>query len=68
MADGDGRYLLNIVETIFMVPEDKPIDRERLAEIVQNRMPLYDRIQDQHYNLISALHKSLRSSDVDAAL
>jgi len=68
MVDGDGRYLLNLVETIFMVPDNKPIDRAKLAEILQKRMPLYDRKQDQHYNLISALHKSLRSSDVDAAL
>ena len=68
MADGDGRYLLNVAETIFLIPKDKVLDRAGLAEIAQRRAPLYDRGQDNHYNLISALHKSLRSSDVDASL
>ena len=68
MADGDGRYLLNVAETIFLIPENKVLDRAGLEEIVQRRAPLYDRGQDNHYNLISALHKSLRSADVDASL
>jgi putative ATPase len=70
LADGDGRYLLNLVEDIFAaVPSaGEALDREGLAQIVQKRMPLYDKAQDGHYNLISALHKSVRGSDPDAAL
>ena len=68
MADGDGRYLLNVAESILLIPENKVLDRAGLAEIAQRRAPLYDRGQDNHYNLISALHKSLRSSDADASL
>ncbi|MEM7425785.1 MAG: replication-associated recombination protein A [Pseudomonadota bacterium] len=70
MADGDGRYLLNLVEELFAaVPDgDEPLDRDGLAEIVQRRVPLYDKGQDGHYNLISALHKSVRGSDPDASL
>jgi putative ATPase len=70
LADGDGRYLLNLAEDVFAaVPTGgKPLDREGLAQIVQKRMPLYDKSQDGHYNLISALHKSVRGSDPDAAL
>lgn len=69
MADGDGRYLLNMAEQIFTLPgETTPLDPARLAETLQKRAPLYDKTQDEHYNLISALHKSLRGSDVDAAL
>jgi len=70
MADGDGRYLLNLVEEIFAgVPEGSPpLDAEALAKAVQRRMPLYDKSADGHYNLISALHKSVRGSDPDAAL
>ncbi len=67
MADGDGRYLLNIAEHILNVGtgELTPI---KLAELVNKRAPLYDKGQEGHYNLISALHKSLRGSDADAAL
>jgi len=68
MADGDGRYLLNIVELLTDLPEDEPLDQAVLQRVVQQRMPLYDKGQEGHYNLISALHKSLRSSDTDAAL
>lgn len=68
MADGDGRYLLNMAEQIFTIETGSPLDPARLAETLQKRAPLYDKTQDEHYNLISALHKSLRGSDVDAAL
>ncbi|HYC05751.1 MAG TPA: replication-associated recombination protein A [Azospirillaceae bacterium] len=70
MADGDGRYLLNLVEELFAVVPDgaEPLDTAALAQAVQRRMPLYDKAQEAHYNLISALHKSLRGSDTDAAL
>jgi len=69
LADGDGRYLLNLAEELFQLPADGvPLDPAGLAKAVQKRMPLYDKSQEAHYNLISALHKSLRGSDVDAAL
>ncbi|MCF4167113.1 replication-associated recombination protein A [Zavarzinia compransoris] len=69
MADGDGRYLLNLAEELLdLGPEAEPVDIEGLTEIVQRRAPLYDKAQEGHYNLISALHKSMRGSDVDAAL
>ncbi len=68
MADGDGRYLLNLVETLFGLPAMPLLDVSGLTEAVQRRRPLYDKSQDGHYNLISALHKSLRGSDADAAL
>jgi len=68
MADGDGRYLLNMAEILFGLPSDDALDPKGLAEAVQRRMPLYDKGQEAHYNLISALHKSLRGSDTDAAL
>ncbi len=70
MADGDGRYFLNLVEEIYSaVPEGAPfLNVEALAKTVQKRMPLYDKAADGHYNLISALHKSVRGSDPDAAL
>ncbi|MDG3441895.1 replication-associated recombination protein A [Nitrospirillum amazonense] len=70
MADGDGRYFLNLVEEIYAVvrPGEDPLDTNALTVAVQRRMPLYDKAQEGHYNLISALHKSLRGSDTDAAL
>ena len=68
LADGDGRYLLNLVETLADLPPAPVLDPEALAEHLQRRLPLYDRGQEQHYNLISALHKSIRGSDPDAAL
>jgi putative ATPase len=68
MADGDGRYVLNLVEELFARPDKTPLDIAGLAAAVQRRAPLYDKAQEGHYNLISALHKSLRGSDTDAAL
>jgi putative ATPase len=68
MADGDGRYVLNLAEEVFATPQTQPLDTAALAAVVQKRAPLYDKAQEGHYNLISALHKSLRGSDVDAAL
>ncbi len=68
MADGDGRYLLNMAEALFALPHGPEMDTAALAQAVQKRMPLYDKSQEGHYNLISALHKSLRGSDTDAAL
>jgi putative ATPase len=68
MADGDGRFLLNMVEEIARLPEDNLLDPNALVRLVQRRAPLYDKAQEGHYNLISALHKSLRGSDTDAAL
>ena len=70
MADGDGRFLLNLVEEVFAsMPEDvEPLTPETLAQTVSKRLPLYDKAADGHYNLISALHKSVRGSDPDAAL
>jgi putative ATPase len=66
MADGDGRYLLNMIEQVQTLPA--PVDSAALAAAVQRRAPLYDKTQEGHYNLISALHKSMRGSDPDAAL
>ena len=68
MADGDGRFLLNLAEELFALAVEGPIDTGMLAQTVQRRAPLYDKSQEGHYNLISALHKSLRGSDCDAAL
>jgi putative ATPase len=68
MADGDGRYLLVMAEELLILPPEETLDTNRLADFVQRRLPLYDKAQESHYNLISALHKSLRGSDCDAAL
>jgi putative ATPase len=68
MADGDGRFLYNLVEEIARLPAANPLGPRELARSVQRRAPLYDKAQEGHYNLISALHKSLRGSDADAAL
>ena len=70
MADGDGRYFLNMLEEVFAAVREggTPLDPETLARTVQKRLPLYDKASDGHYNLISALHKSVRGSDPDAAL
>jgi putative ATPase len=68
MADGDGRYLLNLVEELSGVKTVKPLDSAALVAAVQRRMPLYDKSREEHYNIISALHKSIRGSDPDAAL
>jgi putative ATPase len=67
-ADGDGRFLLNQVETLFSVTIDAPLDPAALAQFLHRRMPVYDKDRDGHYNLISALHKALRGSDPQAAL
>jgi putative ATPase len=74
MADGDGRFVLNLAEELFALPLSEAgeagegLDLAALTEAVQRRAPLYDKSQDGHYNLISALHKSMRGSDVDASL
>ncbi len=69
MADGDGRYLLNAVEAITgLASPDEQLDETALARLMQRRAPAYDKDREEHYNLISALHKSLRGSDADAAL
>lgn len=66
MADGDGRYALNLTEQVL--GQTKIMDTELLTRFLQKRAPLYDKKDDSHYNLISALHKSVRGSDVDGAL
>ncbi|MGC8524572.1 MAG: replication-associated recombination protein A [Acidibrevibacterium sp.] len=69
MADGDGRYLLNMAEQLFALPPDQPpLGAAELATLLARRATLYDKDREEHYNLISALHKSLRGSDPDAAL
>ncbi|MFM8607346.1 MAG: replication-associated recombination protein A, partial [Hyphomicrobiales bacterium] len=69
MADGDGRASLTLAEEIWRSAKPNEIfDAAKLAEIVQRRAPIYDKSEDGHYNLISALHKSVRGSDPDAAL
>jgi putative ATPase len=68
MADGDGRYLLNMVEELATIKTVKPLDPAGLVQAVQRRAPLYDKSREEHYNIISALHKSIRGSDPDAAL
>ncbi|MCQ2379905.1 MAG: replication-associated recombination protein A [Victivallaceae bacterium] len=69
LADGDGRYFINLVESVHDLARDgETVDREMLLKIVQQRAPAYDKDREGHYNLISALHKSLRGSDVDAAM
>ncbi|MEW6575094.1 MAG: replication-associated recombination protein A [Pseudomonadota bacterium] len=68
-ADGDGRFLLNQAETLFAIaPPDKPLDPQAMAALLHRRMPVYDKDREGHYNLISALHKSMRGSDPQAAL
>src|SRR5687768_14903589 len=67
-ADGDGRFLLNQVETLFDVELDEPLDSAGMAALLHRRVPVYDKDREGHYNLISALHKSLRGSDPQAAL
>ena len=68
MADGDGRQILNMAEELLALPAGTSVDVEQLTDLVARRVPLYDKAQEGHYNLISALHKSLRGSDTDAAL
>ena len=69
LADGDGRYVLTLAEQVYtQTKSGATLDQQGLFEIVQKRAPLYDKADDGHYNLISALHKSVRGSDADAAL
>lgn len=68
MADGDGRFVLNLAEELFTLAPGQTLDTDGLVRAVQKRRPVYDKSQESHYNLISALHKSLRGSDADAAL
>ena len=67
-ADGDGRFLLNQVETLFSVELDQPLGPAELSDLLNRRVPVYDKDREGHYNLISALHKSIRGSDPQAAL
>ena len=68
ISDGDGRYFLNMVEMIYDFSQGNIIDENTLPKVIQTRLPNYDKMGDAHYSLISALHKSLRGSDVDAGL
>ncbi|KEP70753.1 ATPase AAA [Thioclava dalianensis] len=68
MADGDGRALLNLIEQIVAWKTDKPMDTDQLSTRLMKRAAKYDKSGDEHYNLISALHKSVRGSDPDAAV
>ncbi|MFL6728372.1 MAG: replication-associated recombination protein A [Sphingomicrobium sp.] len=67
-ADGDGRFLLNQAETLFSVEIDQPLGPAELSELLHRRVPVYDKDREGHYNLISALHKTIRGSDPQAAL
>jgi len=69
IADGDGRYILNLAESVWSYAhEDEIFTKDNIMNIIRSRAPVYDKGRDGHYNLISAVHKSLRGSDVDAAL
>lgn len=69
LADGDGRYFINLIEGVFLyAASDEILDKESLESLLQRRLPNYDKVGEGHYNLISALHKSLRGSDPDAGL
>ncbi len=68
MADGDGRYVLTLAEALLAVGGAEPLDPAGLAVVLQRRSPAYDKDREEHYNIISALHKSIRGSDPDAAL
>ncbi len=68
MADGDGRYFLNLLEEVFAWKGDTPRDPAQLTAALQKRAPSYDKDREEHYNLISAWHKATRGSDPDAAL
>ncbi len=69
LADGDGRYFINLIEGVFLYAEpDEILDKDALETLLQRRLPNYDKDREGHYNLISALHKSLRGSDPDAGL
>jgi putative ATPase len=68
LADGDGRYFLTLSEELFALKTVAALDAKALGELLQKRAPAYDKDREEHYNLISALHKSIRGSDPDAAL
>lgn len=68
LSQGDARHLLNMIEFLFQIKTDTPLDEEGLKKILQKRSALFDRAGDGHYNLISALHKAVRGSDPDASL
>ncbi len=69
LADGDGRYFINLIESVFQYAlPDEILDQAELEQLLQKRLPNYDKDREGHYNLISALHKSLRGSDPDAGL
>ena len=68
MADGDGRFVLVLADELFALSDSKSLDPSGLAKVVQRRAPAYDKDREGHYNLISAVHKSLRGSDPDAAM
>jgi putative ATPase len=67
-ADGDGRFLLNQVETLFSIEIAEPLGPAELSDLLHRRVPVYDKDREGHYNLISALHKAIRGSDPQAAL
>jgi putative ATPase len=67
-ADGDGRFLLNQAETLFSIDITEPLDPRALSALLHRRVAVYDKDREGHYNLISALHKSIRGSDPQAAL
>ena len=67
-ADGDGRFLLNQIETLFSIGLDQPLGPAELSDLLHRRVPVYDKDREGHYNLISALHKTIRGSDPQAAL
>lgn len=69
LADGDGRYFINLLEAVWQYAQPNEIlDKDELEKLLQKRLPNYDKDREGHYNLISALHKSLRGSDPDAGL
>jgi len=69
LADGDGRYFINLIEAVYQYAvENEILDKDELEKLLQKRLPNYDKDREGHYNLISALHKSLRGSDPDAGL
>ena len=68
MSDGDGRYVLTLAEALFAIAGAELLDPAGLAVVLQRRSPAYDKDREEHYNIISALHKSIRGSDPDAAL
>jgi putative ATPase len=68
LADGDGRYLLTLAETLFAIGPAEPLGTADLGRLLQRRAPAYDKDREGHYDTISALHKSIRGSDPDAAL